>query len=831
MAGEKRRKNRALRVLSVVGKVFGTMVLVGVLTAAIFVCLFAVYVKNDLSKQIDLDYEGFSLDQTSVIYAQNAKTGEWEVLQELYATENRTWVSIEGIPADLRFATIAIEDKRFRDHHGVDWLRTAKASVNMFLGGSSSYGASTITQQLIKNLTGQDEVTVRRKLIEIFRALEFEKRYTKDDILEWYLNTIYMGEGCYGVQSAAHAYFGKSVDKLSLAECASLIAITNNPSIYDPYINPEKNRSRQMLVLGAMLDQGFIDQSEYDQATAQEMVFRSTSLEDTEDTGNIYYYSYFVDQVLRDVIADLCEATGYSYEIVEQMVKTGGYQIYCTIDPDVQQCVDQVYTDLANIPQTESTQQLQSAIVVIDNKTGDIVAMAGGVGEKSGSLTFNRAVQSLLSPGSTIKPLSVYAPALDLGIITPVSVYDDTPHRFTDDEKNNRWPKNSDNVYRGLMSIDQAVGLSVNTIPVKLVAQMGPEYCYTFAKEKMGLDTLVSEWTIGEKTYTDVDLAPLAMGGLTRGVTVQAMAEAYASFPNDGEYRTARTYTKVVDAAGNVVLENEQERHQAIKPQSAWYITHMLENAVQTGTGTGAQLENMAVAGKTGTTTSNYDRWFCGYTPYYTAAVWCGYDNPEEIRLPSGTPNPAVTLWHDVFAEIHSTLSKRSFSTPSNVISCQICQDSGLLATEACKKDPRGSRVVEVELSIYDVPTTYCATHELVEVCGTSNQVANRYCRLVAADGITKVGLLRVERAYPIAGIVVQDQRYVFDAGEIPGGWYTASCDVETPIGGTCTQHTAASLVLDTQAGQENPEHVVEAPPEPEEEEQPEPEEQPVLDE
>ena len=310
---KKRRQRSAGSVFRAIGKAFGTLMLVGVLSGLVFVCIFAVY----------LSLDGFALDQTSVIYYYDDATGDYQELQQLYGKENRIWADYEEIPQDLIFACVAIEDKRFYEHHGVDWLRTLKASVNMFLGGNSTYGASTITQQLIKNLTQEDEVTVRRKILEIFRALEFEKKYSKDTILEWYLNRIYLGEGCYGVKSAAQVYFGKELSELTLAECASLIGITNNPSIYDPYLNPEKNKERQEIILSEMLEQGYIEQPEYEEAVAQQLVLKNTSGEQDDETES-EYYSYFIDQVIRDVTADLAEATGYTEETAELMIRTGG---------------------------------------------------------------------------------------------------------------------------------------------------------------------------------------------------------------------------------------------------------------------------------------------------------------------------------------------------------------------------------------------------------------------------------------------------------------------------------------------------------------------------
>ena len=769
------RKSRARKAWGTVGKVFGTIVLVMFLTALIFACLFALYVKNDLSEQTDFEVEGFALDQTSVIYYEDPKTGENVVLQKLYGGSNRTWVKYEDIPKNLVHACIAIEDKRFTEHQGVDWYTTLKACARMFLG-SGGAGGSTITQQLIKNLTGDEEVTVRRKLVEIFRALEFEKKYTKDDIMEWYLNIIGLGENCSGVQSASQVYFGKNVSELDLAECASLIGITNNPSIFDPYINPEKNKERQETILWSMWDQGYITREQYEEACDEELVFSNGMADKDEGEGD--YYSYFEDQVIRDVVSDLCEKTGYEYSIVYKMVMTGGYSIYSTLNPDVQDAVDTVYRDLSNIPDTASSQQLQSGIVIIDNETGDIVALAGGVGEKEGSLTWNCATQSLLSPGSTIKPLSVYAPAIELGKITPATVYDDTPYSFTD---TSCWPKNSDSTYRGLVSVNEAVCQSLNTVAVKIVADLTPEYCYTFAKEQMGLSTLVSDYVNSQgETLSDVNLAPMAMGGLTTGVTIRAMAAAYATFPAEGVYREARTYTKVTDASGNVILDNTQEQHTAMHDKTAWYITDMLENTVKDGTGTDAKLSGMTTAGKTGTTTSDFDRWFAGYTPYYTGVVWCGYDDPEEIILTDSTTNPAIVLWKDVMEIVHRGLKDKDFRKPTNVVECTVCRDSGLLPCDACREDPRGDRLVTVQLSLYDVPTESCDMHKETDICKSSGHLANEYCADVPGNSVYPVGLLDVARAFPVRGVVVQDQAFAIPNDDLPEGYFDAvSPDVD----------------------------------------------------
>lgn len=780
------QRSHARRVWGVIGKVFGTLVLTGFLTMLVFICIFAVYIKNDLSEQVDFSVEGFSLDQTSVIYYQDRSTGEWKELKELYSQENRVWVSYEEIPENLKNACIAIEDKRFWTHHGVDWLRTASACVNLFLGKGDAYGASTITQQLIKNLTHEDEVTVRRKIVEIFRALEYEKKYSKDEILEWYLNIIPLGQNCSGVQAAAQAYFGKDVEDLTLAECASLIGITNNPSKYNPYINPEQNKKRQKDILYEMMDQGYISEAEYQEAVNQELVFVSGS-----GSSSSAYFTYFEDQVINEVVQDLMEKTGYEYQVALQMLQTGGYKIYCTIDPEVQAAVDRIYQNLENIPNTASSQQLQSAIVITDNETGDIVALAGGVGEKTGSLILNRATQSKRQPGSIIKPIAVFAPALEAGLISPATVYDDTPYQFTDTAV---WPKNADGTYRGLVSVNDAMCYSLNTVAVKIAAQLGTDVCYRFAENNMGISTLVEEYvTSNGAKLSDLELSAIALGGLNFGAYVREMAAAYGTFPNNGVYREARTYTRVLDANNKVILDNTQDSWVAMKEMTAWYSTYMMENTVAYGTGTGAQLENMAVAGKTGTTDNDFDRWFAGYTPYYTAVVWCGFDDPEEIVLTDTDENPAVTLWQRVMSQIHEGLPYAEFSTPADVVEVQYCADSGKLATDACRNDPRGDRTVTGMLSLSDVPTETCDVHVMADICGASDHVANEYCEQVPGNFVYEKGLLKLDRSFPVAGIVVQDQGYVYPYEVEPGFYKPAAPEVDT-IAVECYIHSQESL-------------------------------------
>ncbi len=765
-------------------------------TGVLFATMLGDYLQKDVIPNANFNVESFNLDQTSFIYYVDSG-GSIQLMQQIYAEADRTWATYEEMPEDLIHAAVAIEDKRFYEHQGVDWFTTTKACINMFLGGGSTFGGSTITQQLIKNLTQEDDVTVRRKILEIFNALQFEDRYTKEEVMMWYLNTIYLGQGRYGVKSAAKVYFGKNVSDLTTAECASLISITNNPSLYDPYINEENNRERQLIVLSEMLNQGYLDQAQYDEAVAQEMVFTNVPVDDEvytcpecgfsgtenkfhleEDGGYTCpkcgsqvpiekkernpYYTYFTDQVIRDVVSDLEKQTGYPYDVCMQMVKTGGYHIYATIDMDVQKQVDEIYANLENIPTTASTQQLQSAIVVVDNRTGDVVAMAGGVGEKTGYLTWNRATQSTLQAGSCIKPLTVYGPALELGAISPATAVFDGPLYRT--SGGSLYPLNESRSYSGMTTVLRGVSSSLNTVAVRVLDTIGAEYSFDFAKNQFGLSTLVDHVTINGSEKTDIDYSPLALGALTYGVTVRDMTSAYATYANNGVWREGRTYSKVYDSDGNVVLDNVQQTRTVLSRRTVNYMNYMLQYAVNYGTGTPAQISGMNVAGKTGTTSNNSDRWFGGYTPYYTAVVWCGYDQPEQVVLTGTKTNPAVRLWKAVMAPLHEGLENRDLYDGSGLVAVSICSESGKAATDACRADPRGSCAKTVYVLPEDRPDGYCDLHVMVEYCEAGKAMANPYCAQIFDNVVTKKGLVKMSDAlresYQMAGLNYEEFYY-----------------------------------------------------------------------
>ena len=621
-------------------RVLGTILLIVLVTGLLFLCIFAYYVKNCLSTDLDVQLSDFTVSLSSSILYEDSD-GNWQNLTNLSSTENRVWIDYADIPKDMEHAAVAIEDKRFYKHKGVDWYRTTGAFINMFLSMKNDFGGSTITQQLIKNLTKQDDITVQRKLLEIFQALEFEKSYDKEEIMEWYLNIVYFGEGCNGVYTAAETYFGKEPKDLTLAECASIIGITNNPSKYDPFISRENNKARQETILKQMYEQGYINKEQYDEAVAQELVFVRSESDDATQT----IYSYYAEAVINDVLNDLVEQKGVSRDTARTLLYSGGYQVYSCYDPSIQQAIDDVYTDLDKMPQRPSAsgQQFESAIV--------IKGLSGGTGKKTINFGTNRATQSKRPPGSSIKPIATYGPAMELGLITQYTQVNDAPDIKL--SGTSWYPKNSGGGNYGVITIREALQRSLNTVSAQILDKLTPRASYEFLKDKLGVTSLAE---------SDCDYAPLALGQLTNGITVREMTQAYSAFVNDGVFTYGRTYSYVKDSSGEVVLENPARTIVSFKANTAWNMADMLCNAVNSGTGSEARLSGMPVGGKTGTTTNNCDRWFVGFTPYYVAAVWTGYDMPEYMNF-SG--NPAAQIWKLVMEPIHKDLPTKSFPTPT----------------------------------------------------------------------------------------------------------------------------------------------------------------------
>ena len=778
------------------GRIIGTLLLVFVVTLTIFSGIFMAYINSTMRGKVEVYLDEFETKVSTELYSQDPDTGEWVMYQTLYLnSENRIWTDLEDIPKYLQKAAIAIEDKRFEKHHGVDWKGTTRAIVYT-LFGKNVQGGSTITQQLVKNVTGDNEVTVKRKITEIYRALELEKRYEKDEILEAYLNEVFFGQSCYGVVTASRMYFNKDVSDLTLAECASLMGITNNPSMYDPTLSSwtrENNRERQLTILGAMLEQEKISQEEYDEAKAEDIVFSNgftisgkyvgsdgtvtdqepeeppaddtESPEDEEEPAIKGRYSWFTEAMIGDVadalvekygITDKVRDNGTTYTAYEQawdMVHGKGYKIYTTQNPKYQKIAEDVCYDLSNIPYTSSytnsageqvEDQLQIALTIVDPTNGYVVAMIGGAGEKQADRVWNWAVNARQC-GSAIKPLSTYAPALDDGTINGASVIDDYPMLLNGDV----WPRNDNWRYQGLMPLHLALRQSLNTCAVRTNLAYGVTNSYDFLVNKLGFKNL---------TYTDSQqVGNMALGGFEKGVTTEEMAAGFATFVNEGVYTKPRTFVRVEDANGNVILENEAQSTVAMKNTTAALMNSLLQEASLQGTGYQAQFPGMHIAGKTGSTNSNKDRYFAGYTPYYSCAVWAGYEHNQRI-VASG--NPCAVIFQKVMKAIHEDLPDKDFFSCAGLTSVAVCADSGMLASENCALDVRGSRVYTALVAADNAPTSVCTMH-----------TAPSYTvNMADSDGnVTTVtgSVLNYQREL-IAG---HDEIVVEDAFMMLGGW------------------------------------------------------------
>ena len=827
-----------------------TVLLIVLICGTVFVGILGNYLQDDiLAEAADWSVEDYDLERTSFIYYVD-NNGDIQQLQQIYTTTDRQWASLEDIPQAMVDAAVAIEDKRFYEHQGVDWITTVKACLNMFFGGDDQFGGSTITQQFIKNHTNQKSVTVQRKVMEIFRAQLFEREYDKDLIMEYYLNEIYLGRGCYGVKTAAAEYFGKELQTLTPAECASLISITNNPSIFNPYSQSvykykgeerngaERNRYRQLNVLSEMRNQGYLTNEEYEEAVAQEMVFKSGianedrwtvcsneacgyegtrsnfngdesgwycpvcgSLTSVNTNASQHIYSWFVDAVIIDFASYLAQQDGLNWEDMDEAsrnvyldrIQKGGYHIYTTLDMDVQKQVDEIYTDTSNMPKIwNATQQVQSAIVVIDNTTGDVVALSGGVGEKDTFMGYNRATQAKLQTGSAQKPISAYAPAFESGKVTPATVFKDLPVTY---EEGN-WPKNDNRKYQYARTVYQGITSSINTIAVRTVDAIGHEYAYSFAKYNFGQSHLTEYYPTEWETKSDIGQAPLALGALTLGSTVQEMSAAYATFANEGVWREPRLYTKVYNSDGVLVVDNTQESRQILGEKAVNYMNYCLYNAANNGTGGAAIFGGQSIYGKTGTTSNNRDRWFCGFTGHYTAAVWVGYDQPEHLNV--GT-NPAAVLWRKVMQPIHKGLPKTTLFNANAFRTVAVCLDSGKQATNACYNDLRGiNRVAYVNVYPGDEPEGFCDKHVQVEYCYEGGGVANAYCPHSSVASLVKltdgeIASIRSARGVGLSAEYCTDN-YVYRES---GGWYGFRSDLHNTDGTpyiTCHIHTAAPL-------------------------------------
>lgn len=702
---------------------------------------------------------------------------------------NRTYVTIDEIPDDLQKAFVAIEDERFYKHNGIDLRGIIRAGfTGIISGGEKMQGASTITQQLLKNnyfTTWTSEHTLKdsinRKVQEQYLAVQLEKVEDKDTILENYLNTINLGQNTLGVEAASERYFNKSVSELTLSEDAAIAAITQNPSKYNPITNPKDNATRRKKVLKKMLELGYIKQAEYDEALEDNLYDRiqivNAQAESSAST------SYFVDALTDEVAKDLMDQKGYTEAQAYQMLYSGGLTINSTQDSAIQTICEEEVNNNANysdhvlhsfsyrltvtkkdgsyqnyseqtmltyyqaqnpnydinfaseeeckeaIEKYKSeimeegdtiadggekityTLQPQAAISVIDQATGHVVALVGGRGDKMASKTLNRATNITRQPGSCFKIVGCYAAALDAGGLTLASVQDDAPTSYA----NGTPLHNYDNKYRGFTTIRDAIISSMNVVTVKNLTQIGTGLGFEYA-EALGISTLEP----GDNNQT------LCLGGLTHGVTDLELTASYATIANGGDYNKPVLYTQVLDHNGNVLLDNTQNTSkEVLKETTAWLLTNAMQDVITSGTGSGAGLPNMPTAGKTGTTTKNRDTVFAGYTPYYTAAVWGGYDDNTEQTYTAYSK----LIWHSVMQRIHENLPRKEFTQPSGIVTATVCKKSGKLAIEGvCDADPRGSMVYTEYFDKDSVPTETCDHHVKVDICSASGQIAGEYC-------------------------------------------------------------------------------------------------------
>ena len=684
-------------------------------------------------------------------YTTNITDQSGNVIETLKDSDsNRVYKTYEEITANSEYlphAFVAIEDERFYEHNGVDLQGIIRAGiVGITNGFNFTEGASTLTQQLIKNNVFPNFVNeetffdrVERKLQEQYLALQIEKEMSKEEILEAYMNTINLGQGCLGVQTAATRYFNKDAADLTLSECAVIAAITQNPTNYDPVTNPEKNATRRETVLSNMLDQGYITQAEYDEAMADQVYDRI--LETAAVTADTTPYSYFTDALIEDVVQDLMDEKGYTETQAYNLIYSGGLTIKSTQDTSIQAICDEVIADESYYPATEYgleyamtihradgssenyskenlrtfisenydsenplvfssedealqmieaykatlnintdagdyvderytiTLQPQVSFVVMDQYTGQVKAIVGGRGEKSGNLTFNRATDDPQQPGSVFKILSTYAPGLNEGKISLATTKVDEPYEY---ESGQNVP-NSYSGYRGSMTVRDAIRISCNTIAVQtLTDDVGLRTGYDYLKNNFEFSTIVED-DIAQAT---------ALGGITKGVYNLELTAAFASLANSGTYTDPVLYTEILDHDGNVLIDNTAPAtHEAVKDSTAYLLTSAMEDVVNSGTGYGAGLSNMATAGKTGSTDDYVDRWFVGFTPYYTAGIWGGYDANKSM---SGYGSWHLSIWNAIMERIHQNLEYKDFEIPTSVVQKSICTETGLLAVSGC---------------------------------------------------------------------------------------------------------------------------------------------------
>ncbi len=636
-----------------------------ILVVSTIFLIFAIppYVKSE--KKVDFfsatkiseNIKNMEMNLTSVVFVED-ENGDWKEYKRLHGDENRIWVGISKVPKNLQDAFIAIEDETFYDHEGVNWRRTMGAIGNyVFKFDETEFGGSTITQQLIKNVTLDKSRSAFRKFREIIRAMLVENQLDKTQILEAYLNTIALGNGICGVQVAANYYFNKDVSELNLTECATIAAITQNPSKYNPITGMKNNKERRNVVLDKMLEIGSITEEEYKEAYDKDVTIDTSREQNLDAEIN----NYFIDALIEEVIADLAEKYGCSEAVASTMLYNGGYKIYSTVNPDIQSSMESVYQNTnryfylkgENL-QGEKT-HVQSAMTIMDYE-GHIVGMVGGAGEKTVNRGLNRATALPRQPGSTMKPIGVYALAIEKDLINYTSIVKDAPiENYYPDGKSG--PAEWYGYYKNNITVDYAIRKSANTIPVRLLQDLGVDTSFDFLKNKLHFKNL---------TDTDKNLSSLALGGCHYGITTTESAAAYAIFGNNGKYYEPTTYYKIVDPAGDTVLEYDYKGDQVISEATATIMNHLLQGVVYGSEGTGggiAGFSSMKAFAKTGTSSESKDLWMVAGSPYYIGSVWYGFDKQQEIHSTSA----AATVWRDVMRQVHKGLEFKTFTDSEDV--------------------------------------------------------------------------------------------------------------------------------------------------------------------
>ena len=742
---------------------------------------------------------------TSFIYDKDGNE-----MTQIKGSENRVLVEHSEIPDNMRNAFIAIEDQRFKSHGGVDIRRFLGAAIHYVVTfGNSPYGGSTITQQLVKNITGNEDSTIKRKVQEAWQAIQLEKVLSKDQILDNYMNRITTGSGCYGVQAAAKKFFNKDVKDLSLAECASIAGVTKSPGLYDPTLsekNKERNKERQEIILKAMLDQGKITQNEYNEAVAEKLKFYTGKNQEVTSANTVQ--SYFVDYVLTQVKKDLMQKYNISSDAASIKIYNGGLKIYTTQDTNIQKIMDEEFTDPKNFPVnariSNPDMQAQSAMLVLDPTTGQIRGMYGAYGKKTANFTLNRATSMQRSPGSSFKPIADYGPAIDMGLITPATVIDDVPIYMNNRTPNTPYPKNAESgVYKGLLTIRRAITSSQNVVAAQVFRDyLKPGNSIKYLK-KLNINIPIEDANIS-----------MALGGLKDGVNPLIMSAAYVPFVNDGVYLEPISYTKVTDEKGNIILDKKQSQKKDIvfKETTAFLMTSMMRDVVTSGTASWygyGTVKNQAgnvipTAGKTGTTNDNYDKWFVGYSPYYVGATWYGYNTPKSLKA-TGEEYQALKIWNKVMNRIHAKLPVKDFKQPTaGIVKKTVCVYSGKLPGPYCSEDPRHDAVRTEYFAKGTEPTTTCDVHILAKVDITSKDIygrplpANPYCPPSVVQ--ERVFIKRPVPYYPKGALTTKILDWIY---ELPQGEYCTIHGASTtkPASTTPTKSDpAAASASDTQA-------------------------------